>query len=252
MLLDTSLLITVIAVMAFCAFIKGATGLGFSTLALALLVFFLPLKTAIALVIVPSLASNLLLMLSAGNFKVSIKQFFTLFLAAIPGMLLGLIALHYLDNSITSKLLAIVLLIYAVWGLWQERGAAEREKFSISGDRIGLLNPPIGFASGVVNGATGSQIIPIMPYLLALPISKEVFVQTINLSFTINSIVMLIALQRMTVFDTSQIGLLMLLILPVACFIWLGGRVRRHLSEQQFRRSVFVLLMVMGILILLR
>lgn len=249
------LLITVAAVMVCCAFVKGATGLGFSTLALAILVFLLPLKLAIALVLVPSLASNLLLMWSAGNFVASVRQFYPLLLFAIPGMLLGLTALQQLDNVITSKLLALVLLVYAVWGfyqeLWQERKAPGR-RWSLAADRIPVLNPIVGFCSGVVNGATGSQIIPIMPYLLALPISKDMFVQTINLSFTINSLIMLIALQQMAVFNSDQLASLLLLIVPVAAGIWLGSRLRHRLSEPQFRQGVFALLLIMGGLILLR
>lgn len=51
------------------AFVKGATGLGFSTSALPILALGLGLKSAMPLVIIPSLVSNAIVMMQAGHFE---------------------------------------------------------------------------------------------------------------------------------------------------------------------------------------
>jgi hypothetical protein len=45
-----------------------------------------------------------------------------------------------------------------------------------------------------INGLTGSQLMPVLPYLMALHLDRERFVQAINCSFTASSIVMAIGL----------------------------------------------------------
>ena len=81
------------------AFIKGSLGLGFSTICLAILANVIELKTAISIVVLPSLLSNLIVMIEAGNFRVSVKQFLSMILMSAPGMAIGLQLLRQSDNS---------------------------------------------------------------------------------------------------------------------------------------------------------
>lgn len=227
------------------AFIKGSLGLGFSTIGLAILANVIDLKTAISIVILPSLISNLMVMLETGNFRLSAKTFAWMFIMAVPGMALGLQLLRQPDNTASVSILAIVLVIYGVWGLLNRQ-------FQIDAKRMPLLNPIVGFLTGAVNGATGSQIFPIMPYLLSLNISKEVMVQTINMSFTLSSLIMLASLAAMGTLDTKSILTYSLGIVPVVIGVWVGGKVRKRLSEERFKKAVMLLIIVLGVLLLLR
>jgi len=226
------------------AFIKGSLGLGFSTVCLAILANVIELKTAISIVVLPSLLSNMIVMFDAGNFKLSLSTFLFMILASVPGMTLGFQLLRQSDNTASIFVLAIVLIIYGCWGWLNHR-------FSIDDRHISTLNPIVGFLTGTVNGATGSQIFPIMPYLLSLNINKDVLVQTINLSFTLNSLIMLVFLYSMNNLDIDSIVNYALGIIPVAIGVWLGGKVRRRLSEERFRRIVMVLIIILGLLLLI-
>ena len=112
-------------------------------------------------------------------------------------------------------------------------------------------NPVVGLTTGIVNGATGSQIFPIMPYLLSLNINKDVLVQTINLSFTLNSLIMLGFLYSMDALHTDSIITYSLGVIPVAIGVWLGGRVRKRLPEKRFKQAVMMLIISLGLLLLL-
>ena len=164
---------------------------------------------------------------------------------AVSGMFLGLQILKQSDNSLSISILAGVLIIYGVWG-WMNR------QFQIDTKHITKLNPVVGLLTGMVNGATGSQIFPIMPYLLSLNLSKEVLVQTINLSFTLSSIIMLVALFNINALDTESILRYSLGIIPVTIGVWLGNKLRKKMPEQYFKQLVMLLIIILGGLLLLR
>ena len=237
--------VTIFAALVFSAFIKGSLGLGFSTICVAILVHVVDLKTAISIVLFPSLLSNLIVMIDAGHFRASLAQFWLMLLMAMPGMWLGFQLLNQVDNRGSLLLLGGVLMVYGVLGYWQRH-------WRLFVRRPAPMNALIGLSTGMVNGATGSQIFPIMPYLLSLPISKDLLVQTINLSFTLCSLLMLALLWSAGHLDVTSSAAFSLGILPVALGVWLGNRARRYMQDDLYRRLAMVLMTVLGLLITLR
>ena len=227
------------------AFIKGSLGLGFSTICLAMLVHVIDLKTAISIVLMPSLLSNAMVMVDAGQFRHSLSQFWLMLAMAIPGMALGLQVLRSADNTVSLMILSGVLVVYGVWGY-------RNRAFRLPAEWRSKLNPFVGLSTGMVNGATGSQIFPIMPYLLSLPIEKEVLVQTINMSFTLCSLVMLAALYAYGYLDLVSGATFSLSVFPVALGVWLGNRARKRLNDDLYRRLAMLLMVVLGVLLLVR
>ncbi len=227
----------------FCAsFLKGLTGIGFSTLCLGFMALFMDIRMAIPLVFLPSLSSNLMVMMDAGHFRESLKRFWCLFLVAIPGLLLGIWVLGTGDHQGPKAVLGVVMIMYGIWGL-SKTGTV----LSTRNER--RLMGPVGFVSGLVNGLTGSQIMPVMPYLLSLKMDRDLFVQTINLSFTINSLIMMACFGKMGLISSHTLWVSLLGILPVGGGIYLGARLRKTISEAIFRKLVFVLLICLGLII---
>lgn len=231
--------------LAFCAFfmasfLKGLTGLGFSTLCLGFLAVFMDLKLAIPLVFLPSLSSNIMIMVEAGRFFESVKRFWFLYLSALPGLMVGLWFLDASRSEAPKAILGGVILIYGIWGL-------KNRPMQLSEKKEKQLVLPVGFLSGLVNGATGSQIMPIMPYLLSIKMDRALFVQTINCAFTLNTLVMILGLGKLGLVTRPVIYLSAGGILPVALGIFLGGRIRKKISEEIYRKMVFILLIALGI-----
>jgi len=154
------------------SFLKGLTGLGFSTLCLGFLAVFIDIKLAIALVFLPSLSSNIFVMVEAGRFFEALKRFWLLFLSALPGLFIGIWFLNRSQTDIPKSLLGLVMLLYGMWGL-------KKGLLQLTRDQEKRLTIPVGIVSGIINGATGSQIMPIMPYLLSLKMDRDLFVQAI-------------------------------------------------------------------------
>lgn len=238
--MDTHTVLLAFAAFFTASFLKGLTGLGFSTLCIGFLAIFIDLKLAIPLVFIPSLSSNIMVMADAGRFTEGFKRFWLLYLSAIPGLVVGIWFLGTSDNRIPKTILGLVMLLYGVWGL-TNRLARLSEKT----EKMLLL--PVGVLSGLVNGATGSQIMPIMPYLLSLQMDRNLFVQTINCAFTINTVIMIIGLGKLGLLTLPVLCISAGGIVPVALGVFLGGQIRKRASEALYRKMVLILLIVLGI-----
>ena len=227
----------------FAAFLKGTAGLGFATTCLGIMAAYLDVRLAIPLVIIPSLLSNALVMIDAGGFLSILRRFKFMFLAAVPGLAFGLWLLGGESTALPRLVLGTAMSLYGGWGLW---GGTLRLT------QRPLLDLAVGVATGAVNGLTGSQIMPILPYLMSLNISKDELVQAINTSFTLSSLIMLVGLNKLGLVSSEILLVSVAGLVPVFLGIFVGGRVRRRLPEATFRRIVFALIGLLGLGLILR
>ncbi len=237
--MDTQTILIVSGAFLVSAFLKGFTGLGFSTICLGILAMFMDLKLAIPLVFLPSLCSNIIVMVQAGHFFEALRRFWPLLLSALPGLVIGILLLGHSDSDGPKALLGVVMLSYGIWAL-------KNEIVPITGRQEKILLTPVGFISGLVNGVTGSQLMPIMPYLLSVKMDRDVFIQTINCAFTLNTLVMMAGLGKLGLVTLPVLYLSGAGIIPVALGIFLGGLLRKRITDVVFRKAVLVLLVIMG------
>lgn len=229
----------------FAAFSKGVTGIGFSTTCLPILALAIGLKETLPLLLIPSVASNAIVMVEAGHFRESLRRFWPLLLAAVPGIAVGLALLTWLDQGRAAGFLGLVLAGYAIF-------AFRTPDLRLPERLERPLAPVTGFLTGIVNGLTGSQVMPVLPYMLSLRMEPDRFVQGINCSFTFCSLVMAVGLSKIGLMTgeaalTSVLGLL-----PVYVGVRLGGMVRRRLAPEMFRTLVLAMLLAGGLILIFR
>ncbi|MFK5927318.1 MAG: sulfite exporter TauE/SafE family protein [Desulfuromusa sp.] len=225
--------------------IKGLTGIGFSTSCLPIMALRLDLKVAIPLVIVPSIVSNIAVMVQAGNFRKAINRFWPLYVANIPGLLLGLAVLVAINVNSARAVLALVLIAYALWAL-------SNKTVLLSKKWERRLKLTAGFCNGFVNGLTGSQVMPVLPYLLSLNLNKNDFVQAINISFTLSSFVMLLGMNRLGYLSPQVLLLALFGLIPVLATVYIAGRLQKYLTGTSHRKLVLSFLLIMGLILLVR
>ncbi len=184
-------------------------------------------------------------MVQVGRFQEALQRFWPLYISAIPGLMLGVSVLSSVKSSWSRAVLGAILFIFALWS-WR----GQTRVFSTSAER--WWSGPVGLTTGVVNGITGSQVMPVLPFLLALQLHKDLFVQAINLSFTLSSLVMLVLLSRFGLLSLSTLDLATAGIAPVALGIFLGGKLRQRLPDEAFRKVVLVFLLVLGLSLMVR
>lgn len=224
---------------------KGITGLGFSTICLPFLALSVGLKDALPLVIIPSVCSNLMVMIGVGNFVPAVKRFWPMLLTTVPGLILGLWLLDAFDGETAGAMLGLVLLAFCIFSY-------ANPNYQIPARLQAPLAPISGFLTGTFNGITGSQVMPSMPFLMSLGLERNMFIQSINCSFTMSSFIMAIGLTQLGLF-TMQAFVISLCGVVMAFFgVRFGERLRDMLSPEQFRNAILALLVVMAIILIIK
>jgi uncharacterized membrane protein YfcA len=105
----------------------------------------------------------------------------------------------------------------------------------------------IGLTTGVITGATGVFVIPAVPYLQALGLSKDDLIQGLGLSFTVSTIALAAGLVWQRALQLDGLAVSTLALLPALLGMWLGQAIRKRVSPQTFRRWLLVCLLLLGI-----
>ena len=220
--------------------LKGTTGLGYTTCALPILVTQMELRAAIVVVLIPALASNLLQMWSVGHVRETLLRFGVLYIALIPGIGYGIMLLVEIDQAIAMQTLGSLTLLYAAFALPQP-GLRIAPRFERP------LQLPVGLLNGVLTGLTGSQIIPLVPYMLALQLDPNRLVQAVNIAVAVASAIMGLGL-IVAGLMSAQLALVSVLgILPAFAGMGIGNGIRAHIPDRAFRTLVLLVLAGMGL-----
>lgn len=241
--MDIELVTLVMSAFFAASFLKGVTGLGFSTICLPILSFYIEPGVAISLVIIPSLLSNFIVMRQSGRFTQTLKRFWKVYLSALPGLFIGVYLLSSLESAVSRTVLGVVLTLYSVGALFNSGNN------NLSDRLASLLLVPVGLITGLINGLTGSQIMPVLPYMLSLKLDKDTFVQAVNQSFTFSSLVMLLLLSKYEFITTSSLVISISGAIFVFLGVWAGGYVRDFLPIKMYKQIVLIMLLVTGVIL---
>ncbi len=219
--------------------VKGVIGLGLPTVSLALLTVAIDLPSAMALLLVPSLLTNLWQAVAGGGGSALLRRLWPFLLAATATVWLGAAALTRVDLSLLSALLGALLVLYATANLagFRWKVAAQREVW---------VGPLAGSANGLLTGMTGSFVVPGVLYLQALGLPRDMLVQAMGMLFTASTLALAIALQGNGLLTIDLGTLSAAALLPAIIGMILGRRIRQSLSEGLFRRVFFVSLLLLG------
>lgn len=242
---DATLLATAVVGLFAAGIVKGATGLGYSSCALPFLVAAIGLKPAMALIIIPALATNVSVAFSAGHFREIARRFAPLYVAMLPGIALGLGLLVYIDARVAVTMLGIVIIGYAVLALTKPR-------LALSKSAAAVLQVPAGLLNGVITGLTGSQVMPLFPYMMALDLDNDRLVQAINMAVLLASSILAAGLVVAGIMTLEIMLLSLAAVAPALAGCEIGSRARARIPAQRFRSIVLVVLLLMGVLLMVR
>jgi uncharacterized membrane protein YfcA len=86
-----------------------------------------------------------------------------------------------------------------------------------------------------------------MPYLHALDVKPSEIVQTLGIVLCATSLTLTASLLSFGLLDGPRAAVSAAAVLPALGGMWLGQRIRKKLSVEQFRLAVFCALMAMGL-----
>jgi uncharacterized membrane protein YfcA len=243
MALSTLVFVALVFVLA--GFTKGVIGLGLPTVAMGLLALVLPAAQAAAILILPSLFTNVWQMLDGPHLPGLLRRLWPFNLAACLGTWLGAALLSGVGGRHGGLALGLALIAYAVSGLAAWKIAVPRPAEPAAGPLAGLL-------TGAITAATGVFVIPAVPYLQAIGLQKDELVQALGLSFTVSTLALAAALAGVDAFTADTMVPSLIAVVVALAAMRLGQAVRARLGPQAFRLCFFSGLLGLGACLALR
>jgi uncharacterized membrane protein YfcA len=216
--------------------VKGAVGLGLPTVVLAALAPYMPVSKAAAILVIPSLVTNVWQLFSGPRPARSAVRLAPLLAGLVAGTLLAPVGMATVNTQVATLCLGALLLSYAVIGLANFTP-------SLPPGAEPWVSPVLGVVSGVVNAATGLFVMPLVPYLQSLEMDKDELVQALALCFTTGALALAL---RLWMDGTSVLGEATGSALALAAALVgmpLGKALRDRFSQRIFRKCFFVALL---------
>ncbi len=225
--------------------VKGVVGLGLPTVAMALLALVMEPTQAAALLIVPSLATNFWQMRTLAELKKLWRPLAGMQVGVVMGTLGGAWYLGAPSGQVAGFALGAALVAYAVWGLWG-RPRTVPESMRV------YCGPVVGILTGVVTAATGVFVMPAVPYLQSIGLSRDGLIRAMGVSFTVSTLALAVGLSVNGGYDESIAGWSLAMLLPALIGMAVGQRLRRAMSPVVFRRVFMVSTLALGAYLMLR
>jgi uncharacterized protein len=240
-------LLWVMGVFVLAGAVKGVTGMGLPTVAMSLLGLWMSPLQAAALLVVPSLATNVM-QCRGPHLRRLVARLWPGWLAlalvtvAAPGFG-GVVSMDAAKRG-----LGAILIAYGAWGLW-------RPELPDLSARSGWLSAVAGAATGLVTACTAVFVLPWVPYLQTLRLQRAELVQALGLSFTVATLALAVRVQASAPpvwGSASGLVTLCLALSGALAGLKLGAVLRGRLAGPAFQRALFGVFIALGVANLLR
>lgn len=220
-------------------FVKGVIGLGLPTVSIGLLGLLMAPAQAAAILVVPSLVTNIWQALAGGGFWALVCRLWPVLVGICVGTSAGAMLLPHDDTGRATVWLGLALALYAALGLANVNFMVPRQAETW----LGLI---MGAATGAITVATGIFVIPGAPYVQSLKFDRDKLVQALGLSFTVSTITLALALAHAGEIHTSLAGPSLLALAASLVGMILGQLVRGRVRAETFRLWFFIGLLLLG------
>jgi hypothetical protein len=221
-------------------FVKGMIGLGLPTVGIGLLGLVMTPAQAAAVLIVPSLVTNVWQCVAGGGLLALARRLWPLLAGLCIGTWIGALWLPNGSGTQATGWLGIALVIYAALGLF-------RVHFKVPPRAETWLGPIMGAATGAVTVATGVFALPGVPYIQALQFERDRLVQALGLSFTVSTITLAMALSHAGEMHASLIAPSIAALAAALLGMGLGQIVRGKVKPETFRVVFCLGLLALGV-----
>jgi uncharacterized membrane protein YfcA len=220
--------------------VKGAIGFGLPTIAMGLLSLVMPPAHAAAALVVPSLVTNVWQLAAGPSFRPLVRRLGLMLAFVCVGVWVGFAVLPADQTQVARVSLGAALAVYACVGL-------SRIEFVVPRGAEPALSVLVGFTTGFITAATGVFVIPAVPYLQALRLSKDDLVQALGLSFTVSTIALGAGLAGEGVLTRALGWQALWGVIAAMAGMAFGQWIRSRIDADTFRKAFFSSLLILGV-----
>lgn len=240
-----SLLAFAVAAFVLGGLVKGTLGVGLPLVVVPLLSLVAPSPTAIALVSVPVVASNIVQVWQAAPGSRQVKRFWPLIVCLVIATALTVPMTLALSPRALNAMLAVAVLLAVV-------AMAFNPTLTIQPGHEKLASAGVGLLSGLLGGVSSLTGPVVITYLSSLRLSREQFVGTISVIYLFGMLPLYLAMAAVGRLGVSELGLSLVACLPMFAGMAVGKRLRYRLSEAVFRKLLLGFLVVVAIALLFK
>ena len=224
--------------------VKGSVGIGMSMFSVPLIAFILPPTKAMMLLCFPVIVTNFIQM----DFKrgISNNRFFPMFISLFLGIIIGgklILSLNLKTISIIIALTIIIFTLFNFFGLNLKWLKPKYEK---------IISIFIGFFSGILGGLSTFYAPPIITFLVSLNLAKENFIRTTATMYFLASIPLYSSLIFHGLGNFYDLLVSLIITAPALLGQYLGTKIRVRLSNEIFRKTILVILIIIGFSLLIK
>ena len=225
--------------------VKGAMGFGLPVVSVALLPFFLPVETALALNAVVIVLTNLQQIRQGGEYRVGFAAAWPMMLGMSLMVPVGAVFAAGMDTTTLMTILGSFVLIFVVSSfvnpeLRTPRGWERRVGFAM------------GLASGVVGGLTSAPGPIFVMYVVSLHLARPVYITALGFIMALFGTVAALSYAWTGLLRSEHVAPALLSVPLAMLGMWLGDRWARRLPVATFRKAVLALLGALAILMIRR
>lgn len=242
---DWTVLAIVAAVFGAAGWIKGVIGLGLPTIATGMLGLFMAPVQAASIVVLPALLTNVWQMLYGPGFVMLLRRLWPMLACVLIGTVPTAGIVSKGDVRVTVAALGVALIVYTLHALIGPNVRVSRGAEPLVGALAGLAN-------GIISGTTGVFVVPTLPFLQAIDLSKDELVQAIGITAFTSAAALTLGLGVHGALRMEAVLPAGIAVISALAGMLVGQGVRARLSVEVFRRWVLIGLMGLGAIMVAR
>jgi uncharacterized membrane protein YfcA len=227
------------------AFLKGATGMGFPLIATPILTLLLDIRSAVVVLIIPSMLMDITQIFRREFPSAVLKRFSGFVVLGAVGAYIGTAFLLTLPLWILNLCLGLVILVFVAMNILQP-------DLKIPPNAEKLLSPAIGFGAGFVNGMTNVSGPVVGMYFYGLKLPKQEFVKTVAITFFIFKWGQIAALSSWNQFSWRLFQVSVILIVLLCAGFYAGLKTQDRVNQRIFNHGLLFILLIIGVTLVFR
>jgi len=224
------------------SFVMGLAGFGIALVAMAFLPWLMSPVTAIVVLTIYALVFSIVVVAQLWQ-HLAPRALVDLFIGTVAGTPIGVWVLASLPVTALNRLIGLVLVVVVAL---EFRGAMPRR---LVGRAWGVAT---GFLSGVIGGAVGTPGPPVIVYATTQGWSPRTMKANTMAFFVVNQAVILAGYWWAGLLTHEVAGVAASFALPALAGVGAGVALFGRLDPVRFRRLVFALLLISGLVLLIR
>lgn len=234
-------LVYILLVLLFASIIRSAFGFGESLIAVPLLALVIPLDVAVPLSVLASV--TIAAIVTANDWReIHFKSAKLLLISTLFGLPFGFFILKKLDNSLLNLILGFSLILFSIFSLFRRSLEIQRIEHP---SWVHLF----GFMAGVLGGAYGMNGPPLVVYGSLKDWKPRNFRATLHAYFLPASILGTIGFWFLGILTREVWHYFFFSLLVIIPATTIGRILNRAISEQVFKRILYLALIFVGLLL---